>query len=587
MHISEELGAFLARFQDYQNGGLKDPDTKKHIDNSYGNAFFALLCALLASKEKNEKKEAWLKRAHAALRYELAAAKRYAAIPGIYRWEFKNYAVLSAYPLIREALSHEEKKEVRGYLLRSKNIDSFQANYVMMRALSFLLRYRLFGKRRDLIRSRLELRIVLSRQDSDGFFWDGISHPSFQYHAYVLALLFQYHQLRPSQKLRKAFLRGVDFLLPFVDQDGEFNYFGRGQKQVFGDAAFIYVLAGAAFMTGNRFYAGVTKKIKMRLNRTVAKKEIVAGCGQKERTGWYAYNNRADYLAFAACYLLMAERLLEQCWGNGKEKTFEKIVDYSKPFNRMYEKLGLFLLREKDFLICIGASSCDSAELPLIHHVYPRYFPTSGGPPFFLGEKEKQEQRKQQQQKQKNYLDIFFGLRFDDAQNPFYRHEGKIWSGGNTVTLKYNWHTLAAQYVFSFDKEVQIKLTIFPKKKVRYVPIHFVSAKSAGKSGGKKIKTSAPVFAQEEVQTLDGRMAVFESAEEEFSLPKSYVLSFGKLKEQHNILPFVWQRKKTGMPHQLSKAIYFSAVLSWKLLFDCKDFVQMVRYYKERKKYYG
>ena len=309
MTIVDDLGRYLSSYQS-ANGGLCDSDGKE-IDPSYANAFFALFCA--QQYLKTEKKE-WFSRSINAIKFELETAVQYQTYPTIYRWEFKNYALLQTYQLLRDVLPEDVAKRLRKRLLRMKNICSFQTNYMMMRVLNSRMRYSLFGMKKDLVRSSLELQIILSRQDNDGFFWDAAGSNSFQYHCYVLALLFQYYQLTSDSRVKSAFLRGVQCMLPFVDQQGDCLYLGRGQKQVFGYASFIYALYGAASLTDNQYYADVAEKVFNYILPTLRAKEIVVRA--EKGIGWYVYNTSADYLAFAAVYLEMAFELRKKKYAN-------------------------------------------------------------------------------------------------------------------------------------------------------------------------------------------------------------------------------------------------------------------------------
>lgn len=553
MTLSEELAVFLSTYQDAGSGGLLDPDGRP-IDNSYGNAFYAWLCALHYAKTR---RLFWKEKAVKALRYELSLARNYTQIPGIYRWEFKNHAVLSAYSLLRSELPESLQKEVEYYLFHWKNLCSFQTNYTMMRALNSLLRYNLFGRKRDLGKSLGELRIVFSRQDEQGFFWDSSENNSFQYHAYTLALLYQYYQLRPTERLRKAFLRGVDFLLPFVDQQGNFNYFGRGQKQVFGYVAYVYALHGAAVLANNYFYRTVAHKIEKYITPTLQHKKIVVNPLQEQKIGWYAYNNRADYLSFAGCYALLSTSLDK----GGAITASQEVFSFEKPFARYYPTLQALLVRTSSFFLLVGTAQNTSCERPLLYHSYPGTFPTSGGPPYLLNATE-----------QKDYADIFFGVRSDANLK-----KARMWSEGNTVSIRQIYSNFTAEYTLTFTDKVQGTLTITPTTKITLAPFHYVALAP--------ITTSIPVEEKKEILTLDGKYNLYESAMQEITMPMKYTFSFGKLKEKVALSVF-HSKLSSKILQKVMTLFYFSIVLGRKFFFDHKDFKQMMKYRKEREKYY-
>src|SRR5690606_24343041 len=74
---------------------------------------------------------------------------------------------------------------------------------------------------------------------------------SFQYHAYTLALLGLLINECGVRNLIPRFLAGVALITDFIDPDGDFNYFGRGQRQLFGYVSLLYALAVAtSVLTG-------------------------------------------------------------------------------------------------------------------------------------------------------------------------------------------------------------------------------------------------------------------------------------------------------------------------------------------------
>src|SRR3989338_4837072 len=94
-NLSLDLALFLASLQDPATGGVHEPGMGKNqgttSENSYGTSFYALLCA---KKSLQTKKEIWKKRTIDAVNFEIKTAACYSGFPGIYRWEFKNYALL-------------------------------------------------------------------------------------------------------------------------------------------------------------------------------------------------------------------------------------------------------------------------------------------------------------------------------------------------------------------------------------------------------------------------------------------------------------------------------------------------------------
>lgn len=57
------------------------------------------------------------------------------------------------------------------------------------------------------------------------------------------ALLGEIFQLNRDDLVREKWLSAAEFIIPFIQPNGDFNYIGRGQKQSFGYTSCAYLLA--------------------------------------------------------------------------------------------------------------------------------------------------------------------------------------------------------------------------------------------------------------------------------------------------------------------------------------------------------
>ena len=105
---TQEIANYLSKYESEQ--GLIDPLLKKPITNSYGNSFYGLLCALLY---QSTKKQLWLKRATKALNAEIDYIKKRKKINGVFRWEFKNYALINSYIVLENHLDLQTKNNIK------------------------------------------------------------------------------------------------------------------------------------------------------------------------------------------------------------------------------------------------------------------------------------------------------------------------------------------------------------------------------------------------------------------------------------------------------------------------------------------
>lgn len=472
------IGNYLKNF--HGKRGIRDPMEGKILPHSYTTPFFALLCGLLY--KENAQKE-WKERAEKSLMAELdileeERVKRYPAEN--FHWEFKNYALINCYILIENELDPELKKRLREYILcwRDLNIDS--TNWRCMRALSYYLRYRRFRRVTDIIRSRLELNIVLRRQTKEGFFPDTEESYSFQYHAYVLALLYQYYRYTKDESVRKSFLRGVDFIIDFIDPVGDFNYHGRGQEQIFGYGSLIFCLEGAAKITRNGRYKGAAEKVLSYLKgfeNAEGVFPLVLNEHQAQKAGWYRYNNLGDYLSFLGVYLLCAAR-----------ESIDLKPAEEKRYTRFYPELGLFVARRKNYFIAVSAGG--HSEIGGIAHIYPKVLPCPGGPcgphaPGMEGDSEL------------NYVGPYY------QGNPIKNKQAMMGYRQDTVRLRYNLADFDIEYLLCLDDGVKIQLKILPKEKVKIVPLHVAAFK--------KPMTNLEIQKKYDVLTPDGKAVGYES----------------------------------------------------------------------------
>ena len=99
----------------YTNEGLFDPDIGSTLPNKYGNSFYALACTLLYRETNNIK---WKSATRKAVVMELINTKNRFQKVDMFRWEFKNYALLRV--LEEDILEKETKKKLVKYSVISR-----------------------------------------------------------------------------------------------------------------------------------------------------------------------------------------------------------------------------------------------------------------------------------------------------------------------------------------------------------------------------------------------------------------------------------------------------------------------------------
>lgn len=473
--IKEALGiaGYLKNFQ--VERGIKDPLEDKILKHSYTTSFFALLSALIYDKQGEDE---WKQKAEKALTAELEIIDREKVenrYPSNFHWEFKNYSLINCYILLENELEPKLKERLKRCILSWRDLNDGSTNWRCMRALSYYLRYKQFRRVRDIIRSKLELKIVLNRQTKEGFFPDTSESYSFQYHAYILALLYQYYKHSGDESVRRAFLRGVDFIIDFIDPVGDFNYQGRGQEQIFGYGSLILSLEGAAKLTKNEKYKEAAERVSSYLKRFENDEgafPLVLDEYQNEKAGWYEYNNLGDYLSFLGVYLLYA--------------TYDSIdltsTDKEQRYTRFYPQLGLFVSCQKNYFIAISAGG--------ITHIYPKVLPCTGGPC-------SPHAPEMERDSESNYLGPYYGGNPIKNEQPVIGHEQDV------VKLGYKLADFDLEYLFCLNEGVKIRLKILPKKKIKMVPLHIAAFK--------KPETNLELRKKAEILTPDGKASIYES----------------------------------------------------------------------------
>ena len=366
------------------SNGLVDPLEQRIVPHSYMTEHFAWQCSLLYSfTGENKWFDLALRSIEGSLLIEQGRFPDSIKSGTQYHWEFKNISLAFAFQIIGKELPPDLRTKLREAILNWNNLNIDSTNWTAMRAVSYRLRYSLFGVTRDRWRSNLELGLVLTKQTPDGFFPDTSKSYSFQYHVYTLALLSLLIQEFDIQQVLSRFLAGVDLIADFIDPDGDFNYFGRGQRQIFGYVSLIYALAVASRVATREDdrarYAELASRVFHFVSRNQPNgqwKLIVLNDSEKDRLGWYDYNYSGDYLVFAGVYLLLAAKSLQgESIGTKKKGKFS-----SRCFKKYYPNLGLGIITTDTCFVVMSGISREPAEPLGLVHLWPNGETCFGGP---------------------------------------------------------------------------------------------------------------------------------------------------------------------------------------------------------------
>ncbi len=222
--------------------------------------------------------------------------------------EFNTYALLQC----RERLG---AGPVDALVRRLRFGGRHSANWMLLRAVCRALP----GPRFSPLQSSLGARAALIRYARRGFIADRPGVRSFAYHAFCGALLADLWKERRARWAGVAAARAAHFAARFVLPNGDGMYVGRGQQQIFGYGALLYLLEAAAQLTGEDVFSEAADRAFSRLmqfQRGDGSFPLVLREGEPAEPwspdaplpGWYSYNRYADYLPFLGCFLLKAAR---------------------------------------------------------------------------------------------------------------------------------------------------------------------------------------------------------------------------------------------------------------------------------------
>ncbi|MFQ5649576.1 MAG: hypothetical protein ACE5IY_06505 [bacterium] len=288
-------------------GGIYDPIDGRVQGEHYSTSHFALLSAILFQETQEE---SYLSAAKDAIAFHLRTSlSEYQPISEwMYHWDFQNYAFVLTYRLLEESLTPEERQQWKqGLNTWQTNHRNKLTNWAAMRAWAFAERHDLFGGPLDRLKAVWNLRYVARARSRDGCFDDNrrLSRP-IQYHIFTVAILHRIHLLWNDTRVKKWFADGLEYFVPFIDPEGDFNYLGRGHEQIFGYGAAIYALEAGYKEKGDSSLLTLSGRLfdyLLRFQRGDHFPLVLNDRPDEERPGWYDYHHLTVYNAFLGAWL--------------------------------------------------------------------------------------------------------------------------------------------------------------------------------------------------------------------------------------------------------------------------------------------
>jgi hypothetical protein len=325
----------VAEIEVYDAGGIFDPIDGRVQGEHYSTTHFALLSAILFSETREQK---YLSAAIDAMAFHFRTSPtEYSPISSwMYHWDFQNYAAILTYRFLKDEISRAERTAWENGIRSWKtNHQNKLTNWAAMRAWAFAERSQLFRTRSDVFRMHWNQKYLKKARHEDGCFDDDFNRSRpIQYHVFTVAILHRLWQLTHDKTMKLWFEHGVDYFVPFIDPQGDYNYLGRGQQQIFGSAVAIYVLEAAHQMSGDpekQLLANRAAEHLLQFKQGDHFPLVLNDRPDQERNGWYDYHHLTVYNAFlgawlALTHLLKNSRVAEKA----KPRTFAK---FSRPTN--------------------------------------------------------------------------------------------------------------------------------------------------------------------------------------------------------------------------------------------------------------
>jgi hypothetical protein len=293
--------------------GVYDPLEGRVEGDHYATSHYVLMSAAL---HRLTGEPEYLQAAVDSAAFCFRILQGYPRVPWGMHFDFNNYGIALTCLLLREILPEETRAAWLNSLASARMNKHRVGNWFGQR-LVFLSLLRAQGVRLPL---RLRLLLVFNllgfRRSfaADGAIEDhkGTSRP-IQYHAFSLALAVLLDAVVGDAWTARRIDPGIDFLLRFLAPDGDFNFFGRGHKQIFAYSPALYILEALAPVRPElRDAADLIWGFVHPHQRGDGSFPLVLTPSEPDsqavpHLGWYDYHRHSVYNAFFGAWLALAE----------------------------------------------------------------------------------------------------------------------------------------------------------------------------------------------------------------------------------------------------------------------------------------
>ncbi len=294
-------------------GGVMDPVEGTVPGDHYANSHLILSSALLFQLTGDRH---YLSLVQELEPFALRQLLGYPRVPWGMHHDFNNYAMGMVYELLEQVLDGDSKARWREALARAPVNLHRVTNWWGQRLLYGQSLLHCGGAKSVLKGMGLvatALPFFLYGLSGDGCLEDKRNHSRpVQYHAFSLALAVVANR-KLGNALRFVIAQGIDYLSEFIAVDGDFNYFGRGHKQIFAYSPALFALAAVRWhdAAAEARMRAIWDYVKGYQEADGAFPLVLGPNGASSKVGWYDYHRHTVYNAFFNAWLALAEYEME------------------------------------------------------------------------------------------------------------------------------------------------------------------------------------------------------------------------------------------------------------------------------------
>ena len=330
-------------------GGIFDPESKLVLGEHYSTSHFMIIKLLEFIKNESEGTYSEFQK---AFKFTLTNIYKYKyATWGTHR-DFNNFALAISLEISK---SHSNKlyrdiKTKMKFLVPQSNR---AGNWIYMKALTYSIMSKHYSNPFYWYFERL-YKSKLNKYIDEDYCVHDIINESFpiQYHVYSMSILYlMYHITKDSSYLDK-FIYSSEFLENHITYQGDFNYIGRGQRQIFGYGSYYFVMNALFNITKDSKYIEYLIKQSEFIESRNTKSSHLDLCLNKnednDRAGWYDYHNNTVYNAFFSSWVYYSD------FGDNIEKFKDTEVRIACEDLRIYDYQTSKIAKNKNWMIQFG-----------------------------------------------------------------------------------------------------------------------------------------------------------------------------------------------------------------------------------------